>query len=450
MEVHYAHFSLNGTANIQVTVNESFNSYTLSPKSRNIQASRSGDTISFTTGPNYLVLAVDSKELLFILIDSPEVNPPTLGDSNVKNILDNGVDNTGGRLETSRIQSAINTASGASQNILYFPAGKYLVGELFLKSNMTMYLEGGAILYGSDNKSDFNTGSGGVNIEGMQHALIRILNCNNTKLIGRGVIDGNGKLIRSRGMNTAVLKMDTSSDILVDGIISRDSSYWNTIPYRCDRVEIRNYKVINCRPTSTTWNNTDGVNYDECTNSTLYNAFLYGGDDNMAVKNEVQSSTVNCRNLHHEKIVTYSNSVGCKIGTKTMGQTMDNIVFKDIDIVAAHRAMAIDAFDTATITNIRFEDIRVEYAKDILIGIDLTGKPSWRDTENECIVRDTYFTNVSSDSRSVVTLKGESSTYNIDGVHFDNFRVQGKPVTSTSDSDANWSINSYAYNIYFD
>lgn len=128
---------------------------------------------------------------------------------------------------------------------------------------------------------------------------------------------------------------------------------------------------------------------------------------------------------------------------------MDDIVFKDIDIVHAHRAMAIDAFDTAVITNTRFEDIRVEYAKDVLIGIDLTGKPSWRETENECIVRDTYFTNVSSDSKSVITLQGENSTYKIDGVHFSNFRVQGNPVTSTSDSDANWSINSYVYNITF-
>ncbi|MBN2442399.1 MAG: PKD domain-containing protein [Spirochaetales bacterium] len=453
MQVHYAHFSLNGTATIQVTVNESFNSYTLSPKSRNIATSRNGNTLSFTTGPNYLVLAVDSKELLFILIDSPEENPPQLGDSNVKNILDNGVDNTGGRLETSRIQSAINASSGSSQNILYFPPGKYLVGELWLKSNMTMYLEGGAILYGSNNTSDFNTGSGGVNIEGMQHALIRISNCTNTNLIGRGVIDGNGKRIRAAGLNAAVLKMDNSSDILVDGIISRDSSYWNTIPYRCDRVEIKNYKVINCRPTSTTWNNTDGVDFDECTNSSLYNAFLYGGDDNMAVKNENQSyngsSTMNTRNIHHEKVVTYSNSVGCKIGTKTMGQTMQNITFKDIDIVAAHRAIIIDAYDTAVISNTRFEDIRVEYTKDILIGLEEDDPPDWRDCANQCIIRDTYFTNVSSDTRKVINLHGRNSTYKIDGVHFSNFRIQGNPVTSTSDPDASWSINSYAYNITF-
>ena len=41
---------------------ESFNSYTLSPKSRNIATTKSGNTITFSTGPNYLILPVDTKD----------------------------------------------------------------------------------------------------------------------------------------------------------------------------------------------------------------------------------------------------------------------------------------------------------------------------------------------------------------------------------------------------
>jgi polygalacturonase len=50
------------------------------------------------------------------------------------------VDSTGATLMTSKIQSAINAASGATQNILFFPPGKYLIGEVALKSNMTLYV----------------------------------------------------------------------------------------------------------------------------------------------------------------------------------------------------------------------------------------------------------------------------------------------------------------------
>ena len=454
MQVHYAHFSLDGTATIQVTVNENFNSYTLSPKSRKIAATKNGNTITFTTGPNYLVLQVDSKELLFILIDPPEVNPPALDDANVKNIMDYGVDNKGDKLETVKIQAAVDEASGGEQNILYFPPGRYLTGEIILKSNMTLYLAGGAVLYGSDNTADFNAGSGGVNIEEMQHALVRLLKCKNTKILGRGVLEGNGKLLRSKGLNASVLKMYECSNILVDGIISRNSSYWNTLPYRCDSVTILNYKVVNCRPTSTTYNNTDGVDFDECTNSRLYNAFLYCGDDNMAVKNEYMEwdgkPTMNTKNIHHEKVVTYSNSVGCKIGTKTMGKSMQDITFRDIDIIRAGRALMIEAFDNAVIEKTVFMDIRIESTTSVLIGIENNKVPDWRPAVNQSIVKNTYFTNIASNDNKTISFQGISSQYNIDGIHFMNFTIQGKAITSQNDPDARWSINSNVKNITFD
>ncbi|NUR26562.1 MAG: hypothetical protein HOV83_12070, partial [Catenulispora sp.] len=80
MQVHYAHCSMAGagTATFSVTVAQSFSSYTVSPKSRKLTVTRSGNTITFDSGPNYLIVQFDSKELLFILIDAAESNPPLL------------------------------------------------------------------------------------------------------------------------------------------------------------------------------------------------------------------------------------------------------------------------------------------------------------------------------------------------------------------------------------
>ena len=453
MQVHYAHFSAADTVNVTVEVSEDFKSHILHPESRKIATKREGNTISFTSGPNYLILELDDKELLFILIDSPEKNPPKLGDSNVKNIMDYGVDNQGNTLETKKIQSAIDAASGAEKNILYFPPGKYLVGELWLKSDMTVYLAGGAVLFGSANPADFNTGNGGVNIEGMQHALIRILNCKNTKLIGRGVIDGNGRYLRSeRRFSAAVLKMDNSSEILVDGIISRDSSYWNTIPYRCSNITIKNYKVINSTPESSP-NNTDGVNYTECVDCSLYNAFLYCGDDCMAVKNENAvydgKPTMDIKNIVHEKVVTYSCVVGCKIGTKTEGKSMDNVVFRDIDVIKAGRALVIDAYDTALITNTVFENIRIKDPGGQIIVIEGNKVPAWRRAVNQSIVKDTYFRNVSCEMEGLISLQGKDAEHNITGVHFDNVTVAGKRLASQDDPAVKWTINEFVGNVTF-
>ncbi len=452
MQVHYAHASLSGTspASIAVKVNESFTSYTLSPKSKKLSAAKTGNTITFESGPNYLILQVDAKELLFILLDAEELNPPRLGDANVKSIADYTVDSTGATLVTAKVQSAIDAASGATKNILYFPPGKYKVGELWLKSDMTLYLAGGAILYGSNTTADFNTGSGGVDIESCSHGMIRMFKISNTKILGRGVIDGNGKSIRAQNdTKINLLKIEQSSNILIDGIIARDSSFWDTLIYRSDLVTIQNYKMINCRPTTTEYNNTDGVNFDESTNGKLYNAFLYTGDDSMATKNEFDSGTINTKNILHEKVVCYTNSVGCKVGTKTMGQTMDGVVFRDIDVVKAGRALNIDAYDTAVVQNTKFENIRIEAADSSIIALELNDPPSWRTAANTSIIKDTYFTNVSADVSMVLNLHGKSSTVNINGVHFSNFTVQGKPVTSQTDTDANWNINSFVTNITF-
>jgi hypothetical protein len=451
MQVHYAHAALLGVATLSVTVNENFNAYTLSPKSKNLDASRNGNTITFESGPNYLILAVDSKELLFILLDEDDPNAVEADDPGVKSIADYGVDNTGATLETSKIQAAIDAASGAAESVLYFPPGKYKVGELWLRSDMTLYLAGGAMLYGSGSTQDFNTGGGGINIEGCQHGMIRMYRIQNAKILGRGVIDANGKAIRAQNdTKVNLMKIEESSDILVDGVLVRDSSFWNTLVYRSDGVTIRNYKMINCRPTTTTWNNTDGVNFDESTNGELFNAFLYTGDDSMATKNEEPTGTVNTNNILHHKVVCYTNSVGCKIGTKTMGQSMDGVVFRDIDIVKAGRALNIDAYDTAVIQNTVFEDIRIEAADTSIIALEEDDPPDWRSCANQCIIKDTQFINVSSEVNKAINLHGRSAMYNITGVHFSNFTVAGRAVTSQNDPNASWSINSYVSDITFE
>ena len=458
MQVHYANFAVatGCTATVAVTLSSSFSSYTLSPKSQNITVSKSGNTLTFTSGPNYLILQVGSQELLFILIDAQETNPPKLGDANVKNLADYTVDNTGGTMVTSKIQSAINAASGATQNILYVPPGRYKTGELSLKSNMTLYLAAGAILDGSTSTSDYAV-SGTPAVESTQHGVVHLYNVTNTNILGRGVIDGEGTAINKGSNDTPafkinVLRIDSSSKVTIDGITVRDPVFWNTLAYMSSQVTIQNYKVINRRPTSTTYNQTDGIDIDASNNCTVFNTFVYSGDDNLSPKTE-QEANMNSSNITYQKSVLYSNSGACKIGTKTFGTTsnptMTGIVFKDIDIVKAGRALVIDANDTALISGTTFENIRVEAADSMLIDIEEDQAPTWRTAPNTSIAKDTYFTNVSSSVKQTIQLHGLNSTVNVNGVHFSGFTVQGNAVTSKTDTDASWDINQYVSNITF-
>jgi uncharacterized membrane protein len=458
MQVHYANFGVASgcTATIAVTLSSSFTTYTLSPKSKNITVAKSGNTLTFTSGPNFLILQVASQDLLFILIDDQETNPPKLGDANVKNLADYTVDNTGGTVVTSKIQSAINAASGATQNILYVPPGRYKTGELSLKSNMTLYLAAGSILDGSTSTSDY-AATGTPAVESTQHGVVHMYNVTNTNILGRGVIDGEGTKINNGSNDTPafkinVLRIDSSTKVTVDGILVRDPVFWNTLAYMSSQVTIQNYKVINRRPTTTTYNQTDGIDIDASNNCTVFNTFVYSGDDSLSPKTE-QEAMMNSSNITYQKSVIYSNSGGCKIGTKTFGTTsnptMTGIVFNDIDVVKAGRALVIDANDTALISGTTYENIRIEAADSQLIDIEEDQAPTWRVAPNTSIAKDTYFTNVSCGVKQSIQLHGLNSTVNVNGVHFSGFTVQGNAVTSKTDTHASWDINSYVSNITF-
>ena len=131
------------------------------------------------------------------------------------------------------------------------------------------------------------------------------------------------------------------------------------------------------------------------------------------------------------------------------GATMDGVVFKDIDIVKAGRAIAIDANDTAVIQNTMFQNIRVEAADEKLIDVETDRPPTFRTAPNTSTVKDVFFTGVSSGVNQLINVHGESATVNVNGVHFSGLTVQGQPVTSQTDTDATWDINQFVSNITF-
>lgn len=53
-------------------------------------------------------------------------------------------------MATTAIQNAINAANAAGGGIVYVPAGVYKCGNLVLKSNVSVYLEGGSVIRGQE------------------------------------------------------------------------------------------------------------------------------------------------------------------------------------------------------------------------------------------------------------------------------------------------------------
>ncbi len=82
-------------------------------------------------------------------------------------------------LMTDTIQAAINKCSEAGEGIVHFLQGTYLTGSLQMKSNVTLQLEQGTIIKGSDKYTDYKN-----------DAFIYGSGLSNIAITGPGVIDG--------------------------------------------------------------------------------------------------------------------------------------------------------------------------------------------------------------------------------------------------------------------
>lgn len=443
---------------VDISLEEPLGEYSLSPK--RTASTVEGNTISFVADePGYWVLEVPGRERLFVFLDPPEVDAPVVGAPGVLNVMDvAGMDNTGSSEVTAVVQTAIDDASGATQNTLYFPAGTYATQTLFLRSDMTMYLAEGAILQNITPAERLRNHEEGLSvIEGSSLGYLVMNGVNNVKILGRGTIDGNGVALQAHSAKMFSVKIENSENCVMDGVLSRDSAFWNTLVYRSRDITVRNYKVINNRLEGA-WNETDGVDFDNSSSSRLENAFIYAGDDCMAVKSDdipddssisglADPSTgpyMDVDDIVHERVVCVSSSAGCKIGTKTFGEGIRGVTFRDVDIVASGRALVIEAVDTANVTGTVFEDIRIEHVNDRVIDFNLDADTIfWRPWAGTASITNTHVTNVSSDVVAQSRLLGRSASegdYFVEDVSITNLSIAGAVIASLEDPNANVEV----------
>ena len=70
-------------------------------------------------------------------------------------IRTHGATGDGQTLDTPAIQATIEACSQAGGGTVYIPAGNYVTGSISLESNITLYLDAGATLLGSQDTADY-------------------------------------------------------------------------------------------------------------------------------------------------------------------------------------------------------------------------------------------------------------------------------------------------------
>jgi hypothetical protein len=292
----------------------------------------------------------------------------------------------GKTVETASIIKTIKACNEAGGGTVLFPAGEYVTGTFELLSNVTLELESGAVIKGSNTladyklKSDYNLKGfrSGESGEGLRAGLIVANKARNIAITGHGVIDGNGtyfvdpktphygappdfdKLRTRQGEDFMSPKFGTSEgpaspwmdwkdrpgaliilaecdNLVVKDITIKDSHNWTLNVSDCENVEIRGINILN----NPIIPNNDGINIT-ARHARISDCNIWTGDDAIAA-NECENLTVtNCVLSSRSSAIRFTGGRYC---------TFQNLVFRD-----SNRGIGI----YGAAQNVLFSDILIE------------------------------------------------------------------------------------------
>ncbi|MBC8467899.1 MAG: hypothetical protein H8D56_00390, partial [Planctomycetes bacterium] len=172
------------------------------------------------------------------------ISPITVGSATkTYNILDFGAKHDGKTLCTQAIQNAVDQCAEIGGGTVYFPAGTWLTGTIYLENNITLLLDSGCLLLGSKEKKDYGRPHKLNGTEGETFSYWAIIggkNLKNIGICGRGTIDGQGSNFKYKnGPRPKNIYLENCSDVLIEGINMRSAGSWMQHYRRCDRLTIR-------------------------------------------------------------------------------------------------------------------------------------------------------------------------------------------------------------------
>ncbi len=260
----------------------------------------------------------------------------------IENILEYGAVADGKTLCTEAIAKAVDACVKNGGGVVYVPAGTYLTGAVFLKSNIELNIEAGATLLFSNDIKDFPVVTS--RWEGVKRdcyaSCINADNAENVSVTGHGTIDGQGafwwKIFREKANEYPRPKLIAPygcKNVLIRDVTLKNSPSWTINTILCDNVTIDHVTINN--PSDSP--NTDGIDPESCTNVHISNCHIDVGDDCIAVKagTEDTAERVPCKNITISNCTMVHGHGGVVLGSEMSGNiinvTISNCVFEGTD-----------------------------------------------------------------------------------------------------------------------
>lgn len=222
---------------------------------------------------------------------------------------------------------------------ILFPAGIYRTGNLKIGSNTSIFLSPGAIIKGTDHYH--KTGAS---------ALIDMVNAENIRISGPGIIDANGMVAYDSIALTTIHGFDIAG---CKGIFLEDFTVQGTNSW-CIHIKFsKNFTADNLK----VFSGKDGFDPDASHDVVIRNSSIQSLDDAFAVKNRYPEKSTTERIFMKNCIVTSVKS-SLKVGTETRGLIQD-VIWEDMDVYDCERGIVLYACDGGPVESVVWRNVRL-------------------------------------------------------------------------------------------
>ena len=299
---------------------------------------------------------------------------------------------------TLALQRAVDACHRSGGGEVLIPPGVFLIGTVHLRSNITLYVQSGAVLKGSPTLQDYETFEPGKPFKAVHKGMFFTEDADNITISGEGQIDGNGDEFFEKDQAKKLSTDDTKftrqkenfrkvDSAIGDGpMVPRDRPYQMFVFSHCTRVTIKDLLITtspfwcmhfaDCDAVRVSgirlWNNllapnADGIDVTSCSNVIIEGCDIRTGDDAIAIVGYNHHFEIpGFRHLWHPSgniiisncnLQSYSSAI--RIGFLDQN-SVKNVHVSNVNITNSTRGIGIFVRDQGSLENLTFSNISIE------------------------------------------------------------------------------------------
>lgn len=313
-------------------------------------------------------------------------------------------------------------------NVVYFGPGLHEITGVTIKSGQTVYLAGGAVVKGVLRPGENGEYNDKWKVTFFNSVLLNATGVKNVRICGRGILDAT--LVPHPGRNMICIRQ--CQHVQLSGITLRDAGNWNVHISESADVDVDGLRIISGRL------NSDGINSTNSRDIRVRRCFVRNHDDSIVVKALVPDKP--CEHIRVEDCVIWSDwgyALGATYETRS---PIRDVWFQRCDVLAArHWVIGVHLSDSATVSDLKFQDIEVADLKLPGKRVNMPEEPAlirmvvqadvWGHDATRGHIRDIVIEHVTVDGAQLPgsSFYGADAAHGIENVTLRDIHLRGQP-----------------------